>query len=139
MSAGLVEATVRPGGDGIYCRLFMERERLEAPVSETPLPLALAWKGTRNLSALSPKRRGWHRPGLIHSHRPALCRSSRPDPLRRGWPLGLSATRHQNQGFSTALDRISRGTLQVPMPHTTPRQYQDSILMSFGWSPNAIS
>lgn len=71
MSAGLVEATVRPGGDGIYCRLFMERERLEAPVNEIPLPLALAWKETRNSSALSQKRRGWHRPGLTHSRRPA--------------------------------------------------------------------
>ena len=42
------------GGDGVYCRMFIVRERREALSSH----LALAWKGTRNLSAPSQGRRG---------------------------------------------------------------------------------
>lgn len=80
------------GGDGIYCRVFIVRERRETLSSH----LALAWKGTQNLSAPSQGGRRGGRAGPRHSRDPRCARHPapfpRPFPPRRGWLLGPSAT-----------------------------------------------
>ena len=66
-------------------------------------PLALAWKGTRNLSAVSQSRRGGGPARPRHSHGPEMHGPSAPS--RRGWPLTVC---HMTVSKSGSLNCTSR-------------------------------
>lgn len=99
------------GGDGIYCRVFIVRERREALSSH----LALAWKGTRNLSDPSQGGSGGWTGWPQTLQGPSMRAPSRPIPPPLPAPARVAFgsvchLTHSKSGVLNCTSRIFQGT-----------------------------
>lgn len=126
-----------PGGDGIYCCMFIVRERWEVLSSHSPWPGREP--GTCLLFPRAEEGVGWQGPDT-YSHGPKWC-MGHPPRSSRGWPLTVCHLTLSKSGSLNCTSRTFQGTLKIQIPHTilSPPSYtKDSVLRSFRWGSKIV-